>query len=110
MVGGGGHARVLHASVFTCSDAAGHSAPPHDAGVNTTRFNVCTPPPHVAEQRPDGKKLLMTQSTLVHAGAHACVLQRSLLTFSASAGHALPPLAGDVRILRMNICTPPPHD
>ncbi len=31
---------VLHACVFSCSEAAGHAAPPHDAGVNTARLNV----------------------------------------------------------------------
>jgi hypothetical protein len=107
---GTGHACVLHASVCTWSSAAGHAAPPHDAGVTTTRFNVRTPPPHVAEQRPDGKNELMTQSTFVHSGAHACALHVSVLTFSESAGHALPPWAGDVTTLRMTVCTPPPHD
>jgi len=103
-VGGGGQACVLHASVLICSDAAGHAAPPQEGGVTTARLNVCMPPPHVAEHWPDGMKLLMTQSTLMQGGGHAYVLHASDLTFSDSAGHALPPCAADRTPLRVNVC------
>jgi len=52
----------------------------------------------------------MTQSILAHVGAHACVLHGFVLIFLDAAGHALPPWAGEVKILRVNVCRPPPQD
>ena len=76
----------LQASSFVLSN--GHGVPRLAAGVTTVRTNCCLPPPHEAEQPPEGLKSLMTQFTATTGGAavgavvgHACVLHASVLTF-----------------------------
>ena len=57
----------LQASSFMLS--AGHGVPRLAAGVTTVRTSCCLPPPHDAEQPPEGLKSLMTQLTGTTGGA-----------------------------------------
>jgi hypothetical protein len=116
-----GHTCVLHATDCTLVATSGHALPPLAAGVSTARAIICTPPPHVTEQLPEGAKSLMTQlctgggvrGCRVGKGVagHACVLHAvgAVCTFNEGGGHAWPPLAAGVTTVRAIICTPPPQ-
>jgi len=102
---------VLQTSVRTVS--VGHAVPPLAAGRAITRVDCRSPfEPHVVTLHcPKSVQLPITQFT--GAGAvvgsdvlgspvgHAAVLQLTLRTFSAAAGHAWPPLAAGVATERV---------
>ena len=79
-----------------------HGWPPLAAAVVTGRARVCTPPPHVRLQLPQAPKVPATQSMGHSCALHVCV--------SCVVGHATPPLATCVTVLRVRCCEPPPHD
>jgi len=86
-------AAALHVCV---ASRAGHAAPPLDAGVSTLRDCVDLPPPHVAEHGDHVDQALTLQST---GHGQACDCDKL--------GHAAPPLAGCVMMVRVCVCDTP---
>jgi len=95
-----GHGCMLHACV--CSNA-GQAAPPLAEEVMMLRVLDEMPPPHDAVHGVQVRlHALTTQSTGHGCVLHACVSCNDV-------GHAAPPLAACCVMVRLCVCTPPPH-
>jgi hypothetical protein len=94
-----GHAPRLHVLV---SDRWPHALPPCDFSRSMVRERIAIPSlPHVTEQLPQSAQADSWQSTAHGTTLHSCDSERS--------GHATPPFATAVAMVRSRICTPPPH-
>jgi len=83
-------------------DSTGHALPPYAAGVTTVRVCDCSPPPHALEQVNQLPHSDTTQSTGHGSVPHA-------RTWLNDVGHAAPPCAACCVIVRVCVCSPPPH-
>ena len=90
---------MLHAWLWL--NDVGHATPPWAACCVTVRVCVCTPPPHFLSQNDQSDHALTPQSTGQAIVLHGCE--------SSKAGHATPPCAAAVVIVRERICVPPPQ-
>lgn len=82
--------------------SAGHAAPPWAGDVVTLLDRVCVPLPQLWVHGVQSLNADTTQSTGHGCSLHGCV--------SFKAGHATPPCAACVVIVRCRILEPPPHD